>query len=109
MQLTPRLKILLIISCICLSFYLTFINYSIDQSIDAQYTTLVKLRNKPGIDSAESRKIFVQKRADINQQIDKLREKRHSRWYRFIAILLSSFAGWLIWGNTSSLFKKSSD
>ncbi len=96
MRLNFFLKILLIIGCMSLSIYLIFINYTVDKSISAQYTALSKLRGDPALDSSENRKIYAQRKSEINRQIDELRTKRHPDWYRFVAILLSISTGFLI-------------
>ncbi len=105
MRLNFFLKILLIIGCMSLSIYLIFINYTLDKSISAQNTALSKLRGDPSLDSSENRKIYAQRKLEINRQIDELRTKRHPDWYRYVAILLSVYTGFLI-KRTIPLFKR---
>ncbi len=106
MRLITLAKILILISCIGLSIYLTFIDYPVAKSIQAQYTALDKLKNDPAIDSAENRKRYALNKAAIYQQIDELNKKRHPYWYQIIGILLTAFTGWLIRLIVPPLFKK---
>lgn len=106
MRLIFLIKILLAIGCIYLSFRLVFINDTIDKLINEQYNTLHKLRGDPALDTAENRKIYLQKKTEINNQIDSLSEKRYSNWYKFIAIIFGYIAGFLVRDIVSTLFRK---
>ena len=100
------LKILLAIGCIYLSFRLFFINYSIDNFIHVQVTTLGKLKNDPALDSAENRKRYTLSNTDINKQIDSLYKKRYSKWYGFIGVILIFISSRLLRNIATTLFKK---
>ena len=106
MRLIVILKILLAIGCIYLSFRLFFINYSIDNSIHEQVTALVKLKNDPALDSAENRKRYTQRNADINKKIYSLYKKRYSKWYEVIGLILAFISSGLLKNITTILFKK---
>ena len=108
MRLITVAKILLILGCIALSLYFTLINYSIDRSINTQLTALTKLKNDPKLDSAVNRKIYAQRKADINQEYERLRAKRHSQWFSILGVVLAMFDGWLIRRIVPPLFKKRS-
>jgi|GEM_PF-4499373 len=100
------LKILLAIGCIYLSFRLFFINYSIDNSIDEKVTALVKLKNDPALDSAENRRRYARRKADINKQIDSLYKKRYSKWYGFFGLILAFISSRLLRNIATTVFKK---
>ena len=108
MKLNTILKILLVIGSIFLSFYFTSINYGVDQLINARYTELSKIKYDPTLDTATNRIMRVQRRRKINQEINKLREKRHSSLFGYLAILISIFTGWLVKKFWPDLWKRKS-
>jgi hypothetical protein len=100
------LKIALLVALIYFSFHLLYLDYTVDKSILAQSTALLKLRGDPHLDTAENRKRVLEKRATIEKEIEILTTQKHPYWYKTIALFLGIIAGWLIRNIIATQFKK---
>jgi len=101
------IKILLAICSIYLCFQFIYIHKQIDDSINQKYTTLYKLRGDPSLDTAENRKMYLQKKEDLNNQIESLEKKKFPIWWNSLfSTLLCILLGWWLKIIFTTLFKK---
>lgn len=104
------IKLVLVICCICLFIRIHYINEQIDNSIKERYTALYKLRGDPSLDTAENRIRYLQKKEELNNQIESLKKKKFPLWWNsFYSSLILIILGWQLRFIYTSLFKKELD